>query len=112
MNKDDVLRGVLASLRAQRANLPVADPLSEVYIGNYHQELDLLEQAGIPTSRFRIPSNQVNPIEISSSVITPGINEPIRYTPEKYIDRSLLLTKIDTVLNYFSLPDKGIGFHA
>jgi hypothetical protein len=112
MDKDDVLRGVLASLEAQKANLPVADPLEEIYVGNYHQQLDLLEQVGISTSRFRVPDNQVKPIELIAGVVTTGMHEPTRYTPDKYIDRSLLLTKIDTMLNYFSLPSKGMGFRA
>jgi hypothetical protein len=112
MPDENILREVLASLSAQRENLPPADPAKEVYAKNYHEQIDLLEQAGYDVARFRIPSEQIQPIELIAGVVTAGVHEPTRYTEEKYIDRSLLLTKIDTVLGFFELDNKKIGFTA
>ena len=74
MDKDNVLREVLASLSAQRQNLPEGDPLPEVYVTNYYEQLDQLEAIGISTSRFRIPITQVQPIEITHGVVENTAN--------------------------------------
>jgi hypothetical protein len=105
---EDILREVLASLSAQRENLPKADPLEEVYVDNYHEQLDLLDKIGIDVGRFRVPGSQIKPVEIMN--LMDEDNDPPEYTPEKYVARSLLLTKIDTVLGFFNLAGKQIGF--
>jgi hypothetical protein len=112
--KQDVLRRVLASLSAQKQNLPKADPTEEVYVADFHKQLDALERAGYDVAEFRVSSSQFKPIDISSGIVTTGIHEPTRYSPDKYVARSLLLTRIDTVLSYFALESGGkqIGFTA
>ncbi len=104
----DILREVMVSLTAQRKNLPEhADPLDKMYADNFHEQLDLLQKAGFDVSRFRIPESQ---IQSHPMTYATDDGEPIQYTRERYVSRSILLTKIDTVLGYFTLSDKQIGF--
>lgn len=107
---DSTLREVLASLSAQKDNLPKAGQIEEVYVDNFHEQLNLLDKVGIDVSRFRVPSNQMKPIRVGPSVYTFGEDNPPEYSQERYVARSILLTKIDTVLGYFSLESKDIGF--
>lgn len=101
MGKDnpDVLARALAALRALRDNVAQLSVVDEVYVTEYHDTLDMLEGIGIDTAQFRVPASQVQFDLLGMA---------------KFVPKYLLLTKLDTVLNYFQIitPEKPkkIGF--
>ena len=101
MGKDDpdVIARALAALRALRDNVAQLGTVGEVYVTEYHDTLDMLEGIGIDTAQFRVPASQVQFYPIGTA---------------KFVPKHLLLTKLDTVLNYFQIiaseKPKKIGF--
>lgn len=114
-NSQDELARAYAILSALRKNIDKMTEYSieEKYVKEFHNVLDKLESVGIETADFRIPDSMVKP-KITSSWMEGGISHH-RYSDEKYVERTFILTKIDAILGYFEFKTsdkpKKMGFH-
>jgi hypothetical protein len=65
-------------------------------------------------NEFRIPDEEVKRRITSSSVSYIGGESHTTYSDDKYVDKTLLLIKIDAILGYFEIvmseKPKSIGF--
>jgi hypothetical protein len=104
----DALLRAYSRIRSLRQNLP--DWVSEKYVREYHDVLVALESLGIDVEEFRIPPSDVAP-KVASVSYPDGSKT---YTDEKYVEKQLMLTKLDAILGYFELMSadrpKQIGF--
>lgn len=93
----DKLARAYARLKSLKTNLPPSQSrVVESYVTEFHGALDSLAQMGIDVAEFRVPQDQVRP----PLAITPGRNSA--YTT-RYVERNLLLVKVDAVLNYLEM---------
>jgi len=117
MKKDsqDTLARAYAMLSALQQNISQIKDYSveEKYVNEFHNVLDKLESIEIETAEFRIPDLLVKPKITASWSGRDGSHH--RYSEEKYVERSFILTKIDAVLGYFAIitseKPREIGFH-
>lgn len=120
-NQDKLARAY-SRLRSLRANLPenARSLVEEYYVVDYHEVLQHLDDLGIDVSEFRVPDTLINPIPVAASVTHPWARTgkpSFTYSQERYVNRNILMSKIDAVLGYFELitekpdePQKRIGF--
>jgi len=114
-NDQDILARAYAMLSALRQNISQIKDyrVEEKYVDEFHNVLNKLESVGIETAEFRIPDSLVKPILRASWIDGDGTSRD-RYSEEKYIERSFILTKIDAVLGYFEIitseKPRRIGF--
>lgn len=103
-----------ARLKALKEHVP-GPHVDPKYVAEFHQVLDLLEQAsGVSLASFRIPASEIKPV--ITSVRRGG---GATYSKEPYCDRSLFDMRVDGVLTMFELitassgagPKPPIGFH-
>ena len=108
-SNDDVFARAYATLISLRKNIDQmkGDP-TEIFVQEYHKVLDRLEGIGKDVSEFRIPDSAVKPRVVSKSY------RGTSYSEEKYVERALILTKLDAILSYFDIitseKPKRIGF--
>ena len=110
-NNQDILIRVYATLSSLRKNISQINyGIEEKYVNQYHEALDRLQSIGIDVTEFRIPHSEVRPRSTGGSYIT---GETF-YSEEKYIDKPVILIKLDAVLSYFEIitaeRPKNIGF--
>lgn len=83
----------------------------EKYVEEYHQILDGMEKSGINLEKFKIPEKELKNMMSSFNYITGQKT----YRNYKEIETSFFLTKLEALLNYFSLisqsPKPQIGFN-
>jgi hypothetical protein len=117
-NSQDELARAYATLSSLRKNIEqiTADIILETYVNEYHTALNKLEEIGIEVSEFRIPNSLVKPRVTSRQAdYSTGVRvSHDSYSDEKYVDKALILTKLDTILSYFefitSEKPREIGF--
>jgi len=115
----DRLQRAYARLVALRKTLGADtgfDPqFDEKYVREYHGALEHLEAVGFDVEEFKVPASEVD------HRVTGGnyVSGKTRYSEEKFVDRGILLTKLDAVLTYFEFktvrpeePKREIGFHS
>ena len=113
-NKQDELARAYAMLSSLRKNIGQMTKYNvlETYVHEFHTVLDRLEKIGVEVSEFRIPNAVVKP-SITASWFN-GSSSHHSYSAEKYVDKSLLLTKLDAILGYFEIitseKPRKIGF--
>jgi len=112
----DSLKRAYATLQALRSNIDAiatAYGVEEKYVAEYHSALDMLEGIGIDVAQFRIWASEVQS-RVSLAVSYPGEATKKYNTRKRYVDKGLLLTKLDTILMYFDLTHsdepRRIGF--
>ena len=112
-SKQDVLTRAYAMLSSLRKNIAQLSGVEEKYVNEFHIVLDKLEKIDISVSEFRIPDSMVKP-KVTMSHITRGGAEHI-YSDEKYVDKALILVKLDAILGYFEIitaeKPRKIGYH-
>ena len=105
-NQDSVKRAY-ATLQALRSNadaITTVYGVEERYVVEYDSALDMLQSIGIDVAQFRISPSEVQPrVEQRLTVSYPGEAIAEHTTGKRYVDKGLLLTKLDTVLMYFDL---------
>ncbi|MFC1985933.1 hypothetical protein ACFLWC_02940 [Chloroflexota bacterium] len=88
--------------------------VTETYVREFHVVLDRLEDIGIDVSDFRIPDFVVKPMITASWSDWDGRGSQHRYSEDKYVDKSFILTKLDAILGYFEIitseKPRKIGF--
>ena len=113
-NKQDALARVYATLSSLRKNIGQVTDYSvpETYVLEFHSALDKLESISIGVSEYRIPDSAVKP-KITASWFN-GERGQHSYSDEKYVERLLILTKLDAILGYFEIitseKPRKIGF--
>jgi len=109
-NKQDELIRAYATLKSLRNNIAGMTDVKETYVNAFHTVLIRLQDIGINTSEFWIPYSEINPRTASINTLTGET----RYTEERYVDKSFILTKLDAILGYFEIitseKPKRIGF--
>jgi len=115
-NKQDTLARAHTMLSSLRKYI---DPMTshdvpEMYVGEFHTVLDRLQGIGIDVAEFRIPDSVVRPKIVGPITSLRGRERTIRYSKEKYVERSFILTKLDAILGYFEIitseKPRNIGF--
>ncbi len=111
-NNQDVLARAYATLKSLRNNIAEMTGVKETYVNEFHTVLIRLQDIGVNTPEFWIPYSEINPRTASINTLTGET----RYTEEKYVDKSFILTKLDAILGYFEIitakKPKRIGFSA
>ena len=104
-NNQDTLARAYATLLSLRGNIDqMGDIVLENYVHDYHKALDKLEAIGIEASEFCIPDSDLKPRDMAVRAYVNGERvSPPRFSKEKYIDKSLILTKLDAILGYFEI---------
>ena len=103
-SNQDVLARAYATLKAIRENIREMgeyNRVGEVFVEEFHTTLEKLEEMGVGVSEFRIPDSLVKP-RVTSSQWEGGVTHN-KYSDEKYVQKSVLLMKPDTVLGYFEI---------
>lgn len=109
-NKQDALLRAYATLSSLRKNIDqmTAYSVPETYVREFNTVLDKLEGIDIDVADFRIPDSEVKPRVTSTSY------RGKTYSEEKYVERSLILIKLDAILGYFEIitseKPRKIGF--
>ena len=109
-NNQDAFTRVYATLLSLRKNIAqmTTSLAPKIYVREFHTVLDRLEGIGEDVSEFRISDSEVKPLVTSVS------REGKRYSEEKYVDKSFILTKLDAILGYFEIitseKPRTIGF--
>lgn len=97
-NNQDVFTRAYATLKSLRKYINEMNyGVLETYVHEFHNVLDKLEGIGIDVSEFRIPTSEVKP------QITSVSRAGRHYSEEKYVGKSYILIKIDTILGYFEI---------
>ena len=94
---------VLLILSSIRENIDsIKGQVEEKYSIEYHAALDRLEAIGFDTTEFRIPESEIKPKVTSIPTLTlQGQRSDTPDTSEKYVEKPLLLTKLDSAIKYF-----------
>ena len=107
VNNNDLLARAfakLSSINTSIGNIPDVI-IHEKYVREFHAVLEKLDLVGLTLNEFRVADEEIKP-RIESSVVRYGVGptEPaIKYSHEKYVDKTLLLIKVKAVLNYFEI---------
>ena len=117
-NNQDVLARAYAMLSSLRKNIDqmTDSKVPETYVHEFHSVLTKLESIRMDVSEFRIPDSEIAPrvtaIHTLTFADTPAGGAD--FSKEKYVDKSLILTKLDAILGYFEIitseKPKRIGF--
>ena len=117
-NKQDILIRAYAMLQSLRKNIDqIPSNIEEKYAKEFHSALDRLQTIGIDVTEFRIPDSEVQHLDISPirTLTFKGNERAKHYSKEKYVEKPLILTKLDAILGYFEIitaeKPKTIGFH-
>ena len=111
-NKQDALIRAYAMLSSLRKNIEQLSGVEEKYVNEFHIVLDKLEKIDISVSEFRISDSEVQPRVTMTKFGSGGAEHS--YSDEKYVDKALILVKLDALLNYFEIitaeKPRKIGF--
>ncbi len=95
---------ILLMLSSPRENIHYVkgQRIEEKYIPEYHVALDWLETLGLDTAEFRIPQPEIKPRATSIPALTfQDQRSGQTYSSEKYAEKALLLTRLDSAIKYF-----------
>ena len=116
-NNQDALTRAHAMLSSLRKNIDQMTEynVTETYVHEFHNVLEKLEGIGIDVSEFRIPDSELKHRDTAASMYVRGERiSPYEPSEEKYVDRTLILTKLDAILGYFEIitseKPKRMGF--
>ena len=115
-NKQDKLARAYATLKSLRNNIAEMTNVTELYVNELHTVLIRLQGIGMDVSEFFIPDSEIAPrvtvIHTLTFADTPAGGAD--FSKEKYVDKSLILTKLDAILGYFEIitseKPRRIGF--
>ena len=113
-NTDKLLRAIslLTALRNNIKDLHEEGDLTESHVNQFHTILSTITFLGLKVNEFQIPESEVKH-QIASQSWSSG-QRNIRYTDEKFVRKSIFLTKLDGILNYLDYvskePKRSAGF--
>ena len=99
---DTLLRAtsLLTALRDNIKDLGECGDITESHVNQFHTILSTITLLGTEVTEFQIPESEVKS-DIASQVWSSGKNH-IEYTDEKFVRKSIFLTKLDGILNYLN----------
>jgi len=109
-NGQNEIKKTYAFLISLKKNLPNGKQIKEKYAEIFNNEISRLINLGFTDmEEFKVPNSEIKNRVISYNYITGGDKT---YSKDKYVDREILLFKLDAVLTFFdiSTPEKEIGF--
>lgn len=114
MNQLEVKKA-FANLHALKSNLPSSTDIKEKYVHIFHNEIDRLSSSGFTgLNDFKIPESELKRQLTSWAPAIPelGQEKTENYSEDRYVERGILLQKIDALLTFFqvSSPEVEIGF--
>jgi hypothetical protein len=90
-------------LTALQNNVPKAREVKERYVREYNSILDLLAQAsGYDLNGFRVPESEIHQKELWFTLDSDTNESEVRYTPDLYCARTVLMKKLGTILPFFN----------
>jgi len=112
-NEDEIMRA-FALISSIKENITKDYQVSEDWVIEYHNALDKVEKAlEISLDDFRVPQERLKRVEAAGGIVLPNKKE-IRYREGLWFERSILLQKVDAVMNYLQFllrpEDRKIGF--
>jgi len=100
-NGDRLIRAVslLTALRKNTSGESIDEytGLTTSHVTEFHTILTSVSSIGIDVTEFLVPEQEVKP-----RVTVQTSNGP-RYSEEKYVRKSLFLTKLDAIINYLEI---------
>jgi len=115
-DKDKLIRA-LSLLNALHQNssgnsIEEYNSLTTSHVNQLHAILSSISSVGIDVTEFFIPEEEIKPRVTSISTLGGG---GTTYSEEKYIRKSLFLTKLDGIINYLNSlleePPRKAGFN-
>ena len=106
-NKIDKCYAAFLSINAIRENIDsisIEDEVSERYIKEFHDALDILEADGIDPNLYRIPEKEIK----RRFVKFVG---KIQYSSAKYVPKALLVAKINALITYLQFKNHSLYAH-
>jgi len=109
MNEQSELKKAYANLIAIKDNLPQRHELEVKFANLVNSEVDRLSRLGLEVEDFKIPANEIKSTFIGGNLVTGETH----YSKEKYVEKEILLIKLDAILTYFSIENQNIkiGFN-
>jgi len=110
INVDKLVRAIslLTALRDSIKDASEYNDLSDSHVSEFHTRLSSITNIGIDVTEFLIPDSEVEPRVLS---IGPSGRT---YSTERYVRKSIFLTKLDGILNYLNYilkePKRSAGF--
>ena len=113
MEVDDRLARAYARLTALKKTLEAVDrrypQFQEKHVHEFHAALDHLAKLNYDVDEFRVPPEEVDHRETMSDP------DGVTYSADRWVDREVLLTKLESVLTYFEIvtakQKPQLGFH-
>lgn len=103
-NIENEIKKSFANLSALKQNLPDKAQVNEDYVKIFHKEIDRLVNLGYKDlEEFKIPNQ-----EITSRQISWNPYRGSKYSEERYVEKGLLLTRLDAVLTFFQIYSEKI----
>jgi hypothetical protein len=115
-SQDEIIRAyaMLQSLRKNVDQMPNYSVIEETFVHEFHSTLDRLANIGIDVSEFRIPDTLMKSKVTSGHIGADRVGH-FAYSKEKYVKKSIIMTKLDAILSYFEIitsdKPKRIGFN-
>jgi hypothetical protein len=89
------------NLISLKNNLPASKKIPEKYVQLFHAELKrLIDLGSTDLKEFMVPESEVNYSLTSYNYMTGGNKH---YSKDRYVDREILLIKLDSVLSFLSI---------
>lgn len=107
---DKLIRAIslLTALRDSTKDAKEYNDLSESHVSEFHARLSDITTMGIDIAEFLIPNPELEPKLLMSS------DSGNTYSDEKYVRKSIFLTKLNGILNYLNYilkqPERTVGF--
>lgn len=112
----DIVARAYARLVGLRKGLPDDKHVEvhERYVREFHSALDHLQGLGFKMDDFRVPTSEIRPRVEGGNYLTGEVD----YSRDNYVDRSLLVAKLEAVMTYFEIsgpaaaepPKRRLGF--
>ena len=115
-SQDEIIRAyaMLQSLRKNIDQMPDYSVIEDTFVHEFHITLDRLADTGIDVSEFRIPDTLMKR-KITTGHIGADRVGHFGYSEEKYVKKSIIMTKLDAILGYFEIltseKPRKTGFH-
>ena len=110
INADKLIRAIslLTALRSATKDAKEYNDLSDSHVSQLHTTLSTISDMDIDITEFRIPDSELKPKALFS------IAGNTSYSTEKYVRKSIFLTKLDGIINYLQYileePKRSAGF--
>lgn len=97
MEKTDAIIRALSSIKGIRVNLPNYHSVESHWVEEYNSAIEKIEQASdLKLEEYKVPTNMIKREPVSGNYL----NGEVVYSTELFCERSVLLRKLDSALEY------------